>query len=186
MFGSYTVGGGVLDGIWSRRTRCLRDAYLKFKGDSSGIDFSKFELSKDLMGRIVDHYISDYQILRIRYKIESESRVQLHRVAGLFVSAIMRYRPIFLLPGQVDPTEPEVRINEKFAVYTGLAICAEKAADNGVDTSARLAQSNLLGDWIKRTEFMLETRNLTSEGLIAAFHAISIYCFPENFEGQNS
>jgi hypothetical protein len=168
----------VVDAIWMKRTETLGLSYKIMMTDGvSDVDPSKFCLRKDLVSSVVDHYINDYQILRLRYGITE--RIQLHRVAGLLTAAIMRYRPITLVNG--IPKGNEARINEHFAIFTGLNICAERYAWQGKDIGVIFRTQPLLGEWITRTKFLLDTRNYTSEALILAYETLCMFMFPENF-----
>jgi hypothetical protein len=171
-----------VDGLWFRRTRTLGLSYdIMRSGGLKGVDFSKFDLRKDLVSQIVDHYCNDYQILRLRYHIAQPQYIQLHRVAGLLTSAIMRYRPIHCISGQ-PVSKNEVRLNEHFAVFTGINICAEKYAQRGEDISELLSSCPQLAGWIDRMKFLLDSRNYTSEALIMAYDALCVFLFPDNFD----
>ncbi len=176
---------GYLDGIQVRRIASVHHAYLQMEKEGvEGVDFAKFELHPAVLGQCIDHYLDDYVILKIRYRIERERQIQLHRVAGLLAAALMRYRPVVLKTGCQPESINEVRINEHLAMYVGINICSEKYAHAGRDTGGILGSNPLLADWIKRMKFFLESRNYTAESLVMIFDAICVLLYPDNFKHQ--
>lgn len=139
------------------------------------VDFTHLSLSPYLIGRVVDHYLGDYQILRLRYGIRDH--IQLHRVAGLLASAICRFRPIVV--SSLKPTAQEAAINEHYALHVSLSICAEHYANGDKDV---FAGRPLLVGWAKRFKYLLGSRNYTAESLAMVFETLCIDCCPDNFK----
>lgn len=169
------IDGDLLDGLWYRRTECLRRGYSDMKENGiDGVNFDNLELSPFLVGRVVDHYMGDYQVLRLRYGITDN--IQLHRVAGLFASAICRYRPILIKASK--PTHQEASINEHFALHVSLSICGQHTAGKG---GTPFVKNPLIIGWAKRFKYLLGSRNYTPEGLAMVFETLCIEHCPENF-----
>jgi hypothetical protein len=175
---SCLITSGELDGLFYKRTTCLKKAYtdMEEKGVRN-VNFSNISLSPHLVGRVVDHYLGDYQVLKVRYGITDA--IQLHRVAGLMAASICRFRPICL--NSAKPTAEEASINEHFAIQVALSLCAECHAADGDDVAAALSSNQYFIGWVKRFKYLLRARSYTAEGLILAFETLCMTYFPKNF-----
>ena len=86
------------------------------------IDGEKFHLSKPLVNEIIEQYITDVDFLKKRYQIVA--KIQLHKIAGLMASLIVKYRPVISLMDEYT-TENELYVNELLAIIHGLSVCGE-------------------------------------------------------------
>lgn len=142
------------------------------------IDPKKFCLSPPLLNEVVEHYIDDIRILKCRYKIHD--KIQLHKIAGLMTSLILRYRPIIPSIDQYGTTK-ECYSNEIFAIIHGLSICGEYSIEKCED----LAGQSWFSPWLNDFLYMLHTRNHTPESLVFIFQTLSIFIFPKNFQSKD-
>jgi hypothetical protein len=162
------------DGIRAKRVKTLLGTW-KGLTEAKWIDPTRFTLSKPCLNEVVEHYIADWDIIRVRYKIAS--KIQLHKIAGLTTSAILRYRPIHLNAEKHDSPN-EMYVNEMFAIYHGLSICVD-----GCDSVAKEIISNpVIDSWINDFCYLLHHRNYTPESLIFVFETFSACWVPENLK----
>jgi hypothetical protein len=144
--------------------------YLNSKGQANKEDFM---LSEPVVNEIVQHYLTDLKILKYRYKIKD--KIQLHKVAGLITSLIVRYRPILPLV-QTYSTEDEMYMNEKFAIIHGLSICAEYSNEDILT----LINEPWFDTWYRDFIYLLHVRHHTPESLTFIFETLCVFKFPNN------
>jgi hypothetical protein len=137
------------------------------------IDPSQLRLSNPLLNEVLEHYIADRTVIRARYKIDA--KIQLHKIAGLMTAAVLRYRPI-QLTGEKYNSPNEMYANEIFAIYHGLAICA----DGSDEVSKEIVNSPAIDAWIKDFCYLLHHRNYTPESLIFIFETFCAFWLPDN------
>lgn len=172
-----------LDLIYMKRMECLNKAFHLILG-SSQIDATKFHLSKVLTGRVVDQYLSEYQLYKLKYRVRR--KLQLHRVAGLLVFAIMKYRPIQINNNSKMKTDCENRINELYALTVGLSICSEHHAFIGDDIQSILDKKpELFEKWRSRMLFLLDCGDFNGESLAMIFETFCMDYYPKNFSTEN-
>lgn len=138
-------------------------------------DEQRLKLAMPLVDEVIEHYIADWNIIKIRYKIPAE--IQLHKVAGLMAASILRYRPIIPLGDDLDGKH-EIYANEFFAVIHGLAICGEYS----LEKCQILAKADWFDLWLDDFLHLLHRRNYTAESLAFIFETLSIFAFEENFQ----
>ena len=131
-----------------------------------------YRLNSLLINEVVEHYISDVQVLKQRYRIED--RIKLHKVAGLMTSSIIRFKPA------VPHAEDKIKIydpfiNELFAIIHGLAICGECEQD---DEYLALTEEPWFDQWLNDFRYLLRYRNHTAESLIFIFQTLCELRFP--------
>jgi len=131
-----------------------------------------FTLNPAIASKAALHYAEDLKFLKKRYAIPDKA--QPPRVAGLMTSAILKYRPLVPTSGhELDIHGNE--INELFAIWQGLCICANCTTDG--KTFSNKAVANFMSHpnfrtWLGRFIFLLKERNYTSESLIMAFETL--------------
>jgi len=139
----------------------------------------RFNLSKPLVNEVIEQYISDYEILKKRYKIDN-TKIQLHKVAGLMTAAILKYRPIVPL---VDSYEShyETCANEILAIFQGLTICAEYSEDKLFE----LMGEPWFEPWFLDFLFLLHRRNHTPESIIFVYETLCRLRLSEGLTADN-
>ena len=135
----------------------------------------RMKLAIPLVDEVIEHYIADWNIIKIRYKIPDE--IQLHKVAGLMAASIMRYRPIIPLCDDLEG-KYEIYANEFFAILHGLAICGEYS----LEKCQVLATADWFDTWLDDFLHLLHRRNYTSEAIAFIFETLCIYAFQDNFQ----
>jgi hypothetical protein len=171
--------------LWKKRIATLAQAFNEF------IRLPVFEPEKEKLSLdgfalddAVNHYLSDLAVLKRRYKVKRKA--QLHRVAGLLVAALMRYRPIRYL-GTRDVPGSTGRwiafVNESFAVHVGVAICGEYYASRGasIQSDVLAPHREALAHWHGSMTYLIGQRNFTSEALALVFETLCLWLFPGNF-----
>jgi len=146
----------------------------KTLADAGLISADTVYLSIPLIEETVEYYLSDREILKIRYNIDD--RIQLHKIAGLFTNAIVKIKPVVPLPSlESFSKESEIYANEILAIYEGLAICSE------YDPDCCITKEPWFGEWFDNFVFMLHHRRYTAESLMFIFETVSRTCFPNAF-----
>lgn len=135
----------------------------------------RMKLAIPLVDEVIEHYISDWHVIKFRYKIPEE--IQLHKVAGLMAASILRYRPIIPLSEDLDG-KYEIYANEFFAILHGLAICGEYS----LEKCQMLSTADWFDTWLDDFLHLLHRRNYTAESLAFIFETLCIYAFQENFQ----
>lgn len=137
------------------------------------IDETRLSLSQPLIAEVVEHYISDREILKCRYKINNH--IQLHKVAGLVASHILKFRPIIPLVSKFK-SDQEIYANEYYAIFHGLSICSEFEPE---EEKVKLMQEEWFENWFRNFIFLTHHRNYTSESLIFIFETLCYFKFPK-------
>jgi hypothetical protein len=135
----------------------------------------RLKLSPPLLNETVEYYLGDLESLKRRYKIQ-DTRIQLHKIAGMMAGAILRFRPIIPIVDKID-SEYEVVANEFFAVLHGVAICGEY---NLTDGRLDIVDEEWFDPWLKDFIYLLHYRHYTSEALIFTFETLTWLRFPKN------
>ena len=165
-----------LDDLRSKRVKLMLQIWDHLIGNKV-IDPDRFKLSFPLVNEVVEHYLDDVKVIKCRYKIND--KIQLHKVAGLLTSLIVRYRPIVPIVDEYD-TPKEIYTNEIFAVMHGLAICGEFS----IEECEKISSQEWFDTWFTDFLYLLHSRNHTAESLIFVFQTFCIFNFPSNFQGQ--
>lgn len=161
-------------GVREKRVRTLLGTW-KSLVQTDKFSAERLKLSTPLLNETVEYYLGDLQSLKRRYKIE-DSRIQLHKIAGMMAGAILRFRPIIPLVDQFE-SEYEVVANELFAILHGVAICGEYHLKDG---RLDIIDQEWFDPWLKDFLYFLHYRHYTSEALIFTFETLSYLRFPEN------
>ena len=140
------------------------------------IDGEKFHLSKPLVNEIIEQYITDVDFLKKRYQIVA--KIQLHKIAGLMASLIVKYRPVISLMDEYT-TENELYVNELLAIIHGLSVCGEF---NTNEENASIVTEAWFEPWFRDFSYLLHYRHHTPEGLIFIFETLCFFKFPKNLE----
>lgn len=143
--------------------------------ENSQIKKDDFKISTPLLNEVVEHYLSDVRIIKCRYNIED--KIQLHKIAGLMTSLIMRYRPVIPIKDNFENTQSFIYANEIFAVTHGLAICGEYS----LDKCEEIGNEPWFDDWLKDFLYLLHCRNYSPESLIFIYQTLSYFKFQKNF-----
>jgi hypothetical protein len=136
---------------------------------------ARLKLSVPLLNETVEYYLGDLDSLKRRYRIQN-SRIQLHKIAGMMAGAILRFRPIIPLVDKIE-SEYEIVANELFAVFHGIAICGEY---NLTDGRLDIVDEEWFEPWLKDFLYLLHYRHYTSEALIFTFETLTWLRFPKN------
>jgi hypothetical protein len=124
----------------------------------------------------VEEYITEWKNLKERDKIVG--KIQRHKIAGLMAAAIVRNRPLQdIFPDDCSLTNS--RDNEKFAVYHGLAICAEGCSEDRIKS---LVNNPNFAAWVDDFVTLLRFGSPCSQSLIHIFGTLCLAFFPENFD----
>jgi hypothetical protein len=135
---------------------------------------TRLRLSTPLANEVVEHYIADRAVLKLRYHIED--RIQVYKIAGLMTASIMRYRPIIPVTDEFKDGR-EIYANEIFAIYHALAICAEHS-DRSYATE--VLDEPWFSKWRDEMTYFLHFRNHTPEALCMIFLTLMELRFPAN------
>ncbi|MDR0307412.1 MAG: hypothetical protein LBI42_11325 [Chitinispirillales bacterium] len=136
-----------------------------------------FELNPDITKKTVFHYVKDLRFLKKRYQIED--MVQPPKIAGLMANAILKYRPLVPFYGPQGGIEKN-KVNEYFAIYHGICVCANY---KGLGVEGNSAMRALMAnpkfkEWHEKFTFLIRERNYTAESLIMAFETLCLFAFP--------
>jgi hypothetical protein len=162
------------DSIRQKRTSTLIGVW-KSLIETGKFDSTRFKLSTPLVNETIEYYLGDLKSIRRRYKIEN-SRIQLHKIAGMMAGAIMRFRPVIPLFEEVE-TEYDLVANEVLAIFHGVAICGEYTLKDG---RLEIVDQEWFDSWVKDFVYFLHHRHYTSEALIFVFETLTCLRFPEN------
>jgi hypothetical protein len=128
--------------------------------------------------RTVEEYITEWKVLKQRDKIPR--RIQRHKIAGLMVAAIVHHRPLKdFFPDECGGSSSLSNScdNEKFAVYHGVAVCAEDCPENRM--KVLLANPHFTA-WVDNFVALLHTESPCRQSLIHIFETLCLAFFPEN------
>ncbi len=139
---------------------------------------TRFKLSIPLINEIVEHYTEDIAILKFRYRITE--KIQLHKIAGLMTSLIVRYRPVMPLIDEYK-SDREMYANELFAIIHGLSICGEYSQQE----IKKLFDDEWFQLWFNDFFYLLHHRNHTPESLIFIYETLCFFKFPRNIASQS-
>jgi hypothetical protein len=162
------------DRIREKRARTLIGTWKSLLQTGKFSD-QRLKLSKPLLNETVEYYLGDLESIKRRYKIQN-SRVQLHKIAGMMAGAILRFRPIVPIVDKIE-SEYELVANELFAVIHGIAICGEY---NLTDGRLDIVNEEWFDPWLKDFVYLLHYRHYTSEALIFTFETLTWLRFPNN------
>lgn len=149
-----------------KRTTVLYLTFAEFakKSGVSGV----YRLNKNIMSKVVEHYLEDLNILKLRYDCPT---VQLPKIAGLMTNLIVKCRPVVPVDIGADPCS---RINELFAIHHALCICSDFSAGAELENFENSTQY----DHFFEDMLYLLSRNFTPENLIMVFKTLCLYQFP--------
>ena len=143
--------------------------------ESGKLSEDRLKLSTPLLNETVEYYLGDLESIKRRYKIQN-SRIQLHKIAGMMAGAILRFRPIIPIAETIE-SDYEVVANELFAVLHGIAVCGEY---NLRDGRLDIVEEEWFDPWLKDFVYLLHYRHYTSEALIFVFETLTWLRFPDN------
>lgn len=144
------------------------------------LDGAAFKLSTPLVNEVIEHYIADLEVMKLRYKIHD--LIHLHKVAGLMTGAIMRFRPVIPI-GDEYPSEISIYANEIMAIYHGIAICGQEVERN---ERMRISTKAWFANWMKDFIYLLHHRNHNPESLIFIYETLCYSHFPSSFTNGES
>jgi hypothetical protein len=131
-------------------------------------DEKEVALSDTIVKEVVEHYCTDYVVLKYRYKIED--RIERSKIAGLMISTILRYRPIHLISDKCE-SEESLYANEILAIIYGLSVCFEDEFDSCVP----IIKKPWFQKWFSDFKYLLHVRHYTSEALAFLFKTLMIF-----------
>lgn len=154
------------ESLRQRRLRTLETVWRESLPEAYPLDYGRFVLSKPRLFEVVEHYLTDVEIIRLRYRIGD--MISLAKVAGVMTSLIVRYQPIIRVS-----TEPlrgsEVFVNEMFAILHGLSIISD---GQETEVPQKLLREDWFSHWLRDFLFLLRRRNHTPEGLSFAYETL--------------
>jgi hypothetical protein len=163
-----------IDVIREKRVRTLIGTWKSLVQTGKFSD-ARLKLAVPLLNETVEYYLGDLESLKRRYRIEN-SRIQLHKIAGMMAGAILRFRPIVPIVDKIE-SQYEVVANELFAVIHGIAICGEYHLTDG---RLDIVDEEWFEPWLKDFLYLLHYRHYTSEALIFTFETLTWLRFPRN------
>lgn len=166
--------GEEVEAIRRTRIETLVGVWETFIGQGR-FDGNRLRLSPPLANEVVEHYLADRRAMKDRYKISG--RIQLYKVAGIMASCILRYRPIVPIADDLRPGK-EFFANELFAIYHGIAVCAEFAENPRLPMLDEL----WFKTWRDNMVWFMHYRNHTTESLCAVFMTLTMLKLPECLE----
>lgn len=134
----------------------------------------RLTFSIPLANEVVEHYLADRAVLKLRYHIEN--RIQLYKIAGLMTASIMRYRPIIPV-GDSLQVGRDIFANELLALYHAIAICSEHS-DHSYATE--VLDEDWFPKWREEMVYFLHFRNHTPESLSMIFMTLMQLKFQDN------
>jgi len=149
----------------------LLDSGLLTKGD--------FYIDAILLQETIAHYLSDVEVLKLRYKISN--RIQLPKIAGMMVNSVMKYRPIIFNKGS-ERSKKLLHANCIFAIYHGISICCEFSLGRKDLILRDFVGNKSFARWFNNFAYLLQSRNYTSEALIQVFETFCLFAAPEALE----
>jgi hypothetical protein len=163
------------DAIRSTRTETISGAYTlmqEFKEVSENT-----VLCYDTVARTVEDYLRERKALKDRDKIPS--RIQRHKVAGLMTLCIVRFRPLqdFFPDGGGLTSMSDSQFNEKFAVFHGVAICAEDCNEERIKA---LLNNPHFRPWVDNFVELLRSGCPCPMTIIQIYGTLCLGFFPEN------
>ena len=135
---------------------------------------TRFRISTPLVNEVVEHYISDRAVLKLRYHISD--RIQVYKIAGLMTASIMRYRPVVPVVEEFN-VGYEIYANELLAIYHAVAICCEHSEIRYVTD---IFDEAWFQKWRDEMVYFLHYRNHTPESLCMIFLTLMQLRFPDN------
>lgn len=148
-----------------KRTAGLYLTFVEFIKNTRGQGV--YTLNKNVVSKIIERYLEDLNILKIRYECP---KVQLPQIAGLMTNFIVKYRPVVPLDVKNDPNP---YINELFAIHHALCICSDFSA--GAELK-EFENSEKYLDFVEDMLYLIN-RNFTPESLIVVFKTLCLYQF---------
>jgi hypothetical protein len=130
-------------------------------------DNKEINISLPDVNKIVEHYCTDYTVLKYRYKIEG--KIEGAKIAGLMASLIVRYRPFHLIKQEYETAEA-FYCNEIIAIIYGLAVCFEDSLTEAV----KLLNEDWFQEWFDSFKYLLHERHTTSESLAFVYKTLVI------------
>lgn len=134
------------------------------------INGENLKISAPLCNEVVEHYLMDQTILKLRYNISN--RIQPPKVAGLLTSLLLRYRP--LVPISDKLSKDDIYANESFAILHGLSICGEFSS---YEELVGLCREEWFVTWINNFIYLLHHRNHTPEALSFIYETLAMTKF---------
>lgn len=156
-----------LSAIKEKRMRLLLGLWEYFL-ETGWLNKDEVNISYPVINEIVEHYCTDYTVLKFRYKITD--RIERPKIAGLMVALIMRYRPIYLLTQTCKSTEA-LYANETLAIIYGLSVCLEDSLKEATD----ILNQHWFNIWFDDFKYLLHQRHYTAESLTFIFKTLIIF-----------
>lgn len=135
--------------------------------ENNYFDKTEINISFPDVNKVVEHYCTDYIVLKYRYKIQG--RIEGTKIAGLMTSLIVRYRPLHLIKEEYETTEA-FYCNEIIAILYGLAVCFEDSLKEAV----KLLTEDWFQGWFDSFKYLLHERHHTSESLAFTYKTLFI------------
>jgi hypothetical protein len=153
----------------------------EFMLDRGFVESNRFNLSLPLADEVIEHYISDWVAMKVRYRIPE--RIMPHKIAGLMAASIIRYKPINPICERYIQ-ESDMYVNEKMAIIHGLAICGHSS----LDKVSVITEQDWFQKWCDEFMYLLRRRNHTPESLVFVFQTLTTIYFnmPSSKEEDNS
>jgi len=158
----------VLDGVWVEITGKFPDFY---KGCS---------LHPALQREVVESYLNEREVYKLRNRIPETSKIMLHKVAGIITASICKFKPVQLSADRSEYANDMFQ-NERFALWTGLSICSEPYRPHKEHMLGML-QCELFYQLEKDLLRLFQLRPDSPEAFVAVYHAICLKYMPTTIE----
>lgn len=148
--------------------------------------FDGCHLDEEIAREVVENYLDDRNAYKNRRRMAPESKIMRHKIAGLMAASVCKHKPIQREKGYKGDGQ-QVRHNEIFAMWTGLAICAEEFAAARSEIILAMTGSEEFRAWEREFVTLLHRRPDSAEAFVVIFHTLCMKFMPaviENSKGE--
>lgn len=139
-------------------------------------DYKGCHLHPILQREAVENYLNDRAIYMLRHRIEPPSKIMLHKIAGMMAASICKFKPIQLSPNQADWSKDTYQ-NERFALWHGLAICAEPYVNLTGEVFKVMLEGDLFYELEKSILSLFQRRPDSADSFIVIFQLLCSHFF---------
>jgi hypothetical protein len=134
--------------------------------------FKGCTLNRILLREAVENYLNDRDVYKLRHRITGANKIMLHKVAGLMAASICKFKPIQI---HHDPSQgvDDTFQNERFALWHGLAVCAEPYRPRKEVLDVML-QCELFYELEKEMLGLFQRRPDSADAFVVIFRALCI------------
>ena len=145
--------------------------------------FGGCHLDEEIAREVVENYLDDRNAYKTRRRMSPDSKIMRHKIAGLMAASVCKHKPLQRGLGFKGDGE-QVRHNEIFAMWTGIAICAEEFAGGQSEIILAMTKSEQFCAW--RSEFinLLHRKPDSAEAFVLIFHTLCMKFMPAVIENS--